>query len=78
MNLPNKEEQPIFSVRVKANSSQTKILSFDEDVLVVAIKAPADKNKANTELVKFLSKELGSPVRIKSGLTSKEKKVVFV
>lgn len=78
MNLPNKEEHPIFSVRVKANSSRTEILSFDQDILLVAIKAPADKNKANTELVKFLSKELGCAVRIKSGLTSKEKKLMFV
>jgi uncharacterized protein (TIGR00251 family) len=59
-----------FKVLVKPNAKKTEILS--EDPLKIAIAAPPDKNKANLELVKFLSKKLGR-VKIVSGHTSREK-----
>lgn len=65
-----------FFVSVKPNSPRNKILCLDDDILKVEIKAPADKNKANIELVKFISKEL-KPVRIVSGLTSRKKLLEF-
>jgi uncharacterized protein (TIGR00251 family) len=63
-------------VRVKPNASKTEILELKDGVVHIAIKAPADKNKANAELVRFLSKELGRPCRIKRGLTSRDKVIV--
>ena len=54
------------------------LISCVDGVLTVAVAAPADKGKANLELVKFLSKELKRQVRIKSGVTKKEKVLVFV
>lgn len=47
-------------------------------MLLVEVAAPAHEGKANVALVKFLSKELGHQVRIKSGQTKKEKLLVFV
>ena len=49
---------------------------MDGSRLVVEVGAPAKDNKANLELVRFLSKELKMPLRIKSGLTSKNKVLV--
>jgi uncharacterized protein len=60
-------------VHVKPNARTTEILERGEGYLKVAVAAPPDKNKANKELIRFLSKEFKKKVRIKSGLTSKEK-----
>lgn len=64
-----------FKVIAKPNSSKTEIKGFDErrQAYIVHVNKPADKGKANTELVRFLSKQLGCRVRILSGLRSKEK-----
>jgi len=59
-------------VSVKPNSKRNEILSQDGDKMKVAIAAPPDKNKANLELIKFLSKKMGR-VKIISGFTSREK-----
>jgi hypothetical protein len=67
-----------FRVKVKPGSREDRILDFSEGILTVEVSAPADKGKANTKLVKFLSKELRCQVRLKSGLASKEKVMVFV
>jgi hypothetical protein len=64
---------PLLRVHVKPNARTTEILERGDGFLKVAVAAPPDKNKANKELVRFLSKELKRKVRIKSGLTSKEK-----
>jgi len=64
-----------FKIIAKPNSGKTEIAGFDEekDALLVNVAAPADKNKANIEIIKFLSKKLGKKVRISSGMTSREK-----
>lgn len=64
---------------VKPNSPENKILGYDENkqALKVAIAAKPEENKANIEVVKFFSKLLKKPVKIKSGLTSREKLLVF-
>ncbi|HLE07206.1 MAG TPA: DUF167 domain-containing protein [archaeon] len=61
----------IIEIRVKPNSSSEKI-SLKENILLVNLKAPAEKGKANRALVKFLSKVFGS-ARIASGETSRKK-----
>ena len=78
ISLPSPAIGDRFTVRVKPNAGKDEVISCKDGVLLVAIKAPADKGKANARLVKFLSKELGGRVRIKSGLASKEKVLVFV
>jgi uncharacterized protein (TIGR00251 family) len=64
-----------LKVAVKPGKKETKILRYDPDkeALVVEIGAQAQDNKANIELVKYLSKMLKRNVEIKSGHTSKQK-----
>lgn len=64
-----------FRVIAKPNSAKNEIKGFDEKrkAYIITIKEPADKGKANSELVRFLSKELKCRVRILSGLMSREK-----
>ena len=71
MNLPIHNSK--LKVLVKPNSKKSEILGYDKNMVKVAIKEPADKNKANKEVIKFFSKLLKKKVRIKSGLTSREK-----
>lgn len=67
-----------FKVIVKPNSKSNKIIGFDNDkkAYLVRIKAKAEGNKANIELIKFLSKVLGKRVNIKSGFKSREKIII--
>ena len=66
----------LLKVKVVPNSSKNEICGLNGDALKIKIKAPAVENKANEELVKFLSKLLKIPksaITIKSGDTSKLK-----
>lgn len=64
-----------LKILVKANSPKTKLLNWDAEkqALRFAVSAPADKNKANIEIIKFFTRLLKKKVRIQAGLTSKEK-----
>jgi len=63
----------LISVKVKPNFPETKIISETESEIKLAVAAPAEQNKANIELIKFLSKKFGKNVKILRGLTSKKK-----
>ena len=61
-------------MHVKPSSKKSGVLGFDKDrILRVEVKAPAQDGRANIELIKLLSKYFGGQVRIKSGLSSKNK-----
>jgi len=62
-----------IKVKVKANKNKQEIIKVDDKNYIVSLKSPAIKNKANEELIKLFSKELGLIARIKHGLTSNEK-----
>lgn len=64
-----------FKAIVKPNSAKTIIQGYDTEkkAFIICIKAPADKDKANKELLRFLSRELGRKAMIKTGLRSREK-----
>lgn len=63
----------IITVKVKPNAPETRIISQGENELTIAIAAPPEQNKANIELIKFLSKHFKGKVEILRGLTSKNK-----
>lgn len=63
----------IITVKVKPNAPKTKIISQGENELTLAIAAPPEQNKANIELIKFLSKHFKAKVEILRGLSSKTK-----
>lgn len=62
-------------VIVKPNALKTQAISYDyeQKALKIVVHAPADKNKANKEIIRFFSKVLKKKVLIKSGLTSRQK-----
>jgi len=64
-----------FKVIIRPNSLTNGIIGFDDKkkAYIVKIKAKPVNNKANTELIKFLSRALKKKVKIKSGLKSREK-----
>ncbi len=66
----------LLAIHVKPNARKTEILSKGEK-WEIAVAAPADKDKENKELVRFLSKELKRKVRIKSGLKSRDKLLIL-
>ena len=49
----------IIILKITPNSNKNEFVSFENDILKIKIKAPAEKGKANKELIKFISKELG-------------------
>ena len=71
--MPIKEK--VFGVMIKPGAAKNEIIGFDKDkkAYKVTIKEKAEDNKANKELIRFLSKHLGKRVKIKSGLRSREK-----
>ncbi len=64
-----------FKIIVKTGSKENKITGFDEQKKAwkVEVNAPPEKNKANIEIIRFLTKEIGKKVKILSGLKFKEK-----
>ena len=64
-----------FKVIVKPNSKENKIIEFNKEANAykIQIRAKPEDNKANIELIKFLSKSLKKKARIVSGFKSREK-----
>ena len=69
--------QKSFKIIVKPNARKNEILGYDQNrqAYRINIKAKPEDNKANIELIKFLSKSLKKKVRIVSGFKSREKVV---
>lgn len=65
----------IINIKVKPNSKEQSIEEGEEG-FIVRVKSPAQDNKANKELIKLLKKHFNAKkVRIKSGFSSRNKKV---
>lgn len=75
MMLQNYISNNRLHILVKPNAKKTEILSADPTTKIVkiAVAAPADKDKANKELLKFVSRLLKRKVSFISGLRNKEK-----
>ena len=69
-----------FKVIVKPNSRENKIegLNIDKNAYMISIKTRPENNKANIQIVKFLSKLLKKKVKIVSGLKSREKIIEII
>lgn len=73
-----KDNGIILNIKAVPNSSVNEFCGLLEDSLKIKIKAPATENKANLELIKFISKSLKVPkssVEVVSGNTSKIKNI---
>ena len=75
MDISKYIENNYLKVLVKPNAKKTELISYDSNkkALRIAIAAVPDKNKANKELLHFLSKLLKKKVIIVSGLKSRKK-----
>jgi len=67
-----------FKAIVKPLSKKESI-SFDEQkqAYIICVKAPADKGKANKELLKLIKKHTGMAATIASGARSHEKIILL-
>ncbi|MEK6822639.1 MAG: DUF167 domain-containing protein [Nanoarchaeota archaeon] len=65
------------SVKVRPNAKETRITGQDDDTLLIDLAAPAEKNKANIELLKFLKRTTKRTARLTAGATSRNKVVAF-
>ena len=63
----------IITVKVKPNASKTRVISQSPEELVLAVSEPAEDNKPNIEVIKFLSKHFKANIEIVRGLKSKTK-----
>lgn len=83
------EGQIYLSIKVFPGSSETKIKEIKSseinnqkvELILITIKAPADKNKANQELIRFLAQEFDTgkeSVIIVSGKTDRLKLVKII
>lgn len=61
-----------IKIRVKPNSGKQEIVKIDGGYAVY-LKSVPEKNKANAELINLLRRYFNKPVKIKSGLTSRNK-----
>jgi uncharacterized protein (TIGR00251 family) len=61
-------------IKVVPNSKNSGVAEKD-GVLIVRVKEPAEKNRANAAVIKLLSKHFNSSVRIVSGFSSRKKAV---
>ena len=62
-----------LNIKVQPNSGRQEIQKISKDEYKVFLKKSPEDNKANKELIKFLSKYLHSKVKIIKGSTSKRK-----
>lgn len=68
-------------VHVKPRSRETRILREPDGTFTMFVTAPAEKGKANREIVKWLAKRLGKPssqVRLLAGLHSSLKVIEVI
>lgn len=78
--ISESEEGIIISVRLVPGSSFSKIVDFTDDYVRIKISAPPVDNRANKELISFLSDLLDvnkSKINIISGEKSKLKKILI-
>lgn len=62
----------IIKIKVKPNSGKQEIFN-DNGNYTAYLKSAPENNKANIELLKLLKKYFNKPVKIKAGLTSRNK-----
>lgn len=63
----------IIRVKVKPNSGKEEVVKISDKEYFVYLKKRAEENKANVELCKLLQRYFKKPVRIKTGIASRNK-----
>lgn len=76
MSIKETKDGALLPIFVKPNSSKFKIAIEGDEVVVYSTEEP-EKGKVNKEIIKELTRTLKFDVRLVSGLTSKQKVVLF-
>ena len=76
MRINEVKDGVILDVNVKPNSKEFKIVVEGDEIVVFCVEAPV-KGKVNKELVKEFSRLFHSKVKLVSGFTSKQKKLLI-
>ena len=63
----------VIQLTVRTNAPETKITKQEGDYWKMDVHAPPENNKANLEIIKFLSKHFDIDVKILKGFTSRKK-----
>ena len=66
-----------MEIIVHPNKKNTEIISQDNNRIILNVKAKAQNNKANLEVIRFLSKLYNKKVKIISGITNRKKIIKF-
>lgn len=75
------EKSLYLTVKVRPQTDQSAIVSYQDEVLKVNLKAVPEKGKANLELINLLSKEFHQGkenVKILSGVASRHKLIKII
>jgi uncharacterized protein (TIGR00251 family) len=71
-----------YKVKVIPNAKQNEVVFKKDEIengcIIVKVTAPAEKGKANREVLRILSGKFGSKVRIVSGERGREKLARFL
>ena len=67
----------MIKVKVKPSSGKQSI-EKKEGFYVINVKSKPENNKANIEVIKLLERYFKKPVKIKSGLTSRNKVIEII
>ncbi len=65
------------SIIVKPGARDDRVEEQEDGSLIVSVRAPAERGKANIAVIKLLSRHFKKDVRIVSGFTSRHKVVEF-
>jgi uncharacterized protein (TIGR00251 family) len=76
MKIQKTKQGVILEVYVKPRSKEFKIVAEGEEIMVFCIEEPV-RGKVNKELIKQFSRLFHKNVKLVSGFTSKQKKVLI-
>jgi len=80
LHLQETEEGILFWALIQPRSAKNMIAGIHDDALKIKLTAPPVEGAANKMCISFLAKRLGLPksaVDIKSGLTSRKKRILI-
>lgn len=80
LNLQDRDGGVLVKIRAVPGSSREKVAGIHGDALKVTLSAPAEKGKANKQLLRILGETLSVPARailLVSGSSSRDKMVLI-
>lgn len=70
----------LLKIKAVPNAARSEVVGWLGDALKVRVKAPPVEGQANTELCRFIARELGLPksaVAVQGGVASRQKRLAI-